>query len=113
MIYPFLLKQNMKQKQFLSTVGVGVTAPYPLDCAANVFQVGLTWALGGAPVFNIEVCGEDILAGRTPVWITIPALTGISANGSGVLNNPVTGLRINVTSGTGQVTLNINQTKIT
>jgi hypothetical protein len=104
----------MKQKQILSTIGIGSTVAFPLDCAANVFQVGLTWTLvSGAPTFNIEVCGEDILAGRTPVWITIPALTGLIANGTGVLNNPVTGLRINVTAGTGQAALNIIQTKIT
>lgn len=95
--------------QQLTITGVGATAPYPLDVKANPFNVGLTFFVTGTSTFNLEVCGEDILGGQVPNWVTIPALTGLTASGAGSISFPVSGCRLNVTAGTGTVLVNINQ----
>lgn len=91
----------------ISQVGVGASAPFPLDWRADFFAVGLTYEVSGTATFNVEVCGENILAGEIPVWQTVSPLTGLTANGTNNIAFPVTGLRLNVTAGTGTVTLRI------
>lgn len=92
-----------------SQTGTGRSTVLSLDNMTDPFNVGLHYVVTGTATFNIEVTPQDPMDAAPTVWNTPSGLSALTA--SGVQNTiiPARAIAINVTAGTGSVTLYIVQ----
>jgi archaellum component FlaF (FlaF/FlaG flagellin family) len=93
----------------ISKTGTGTTSVFPVNWrgGAGGFQIGLGVTVSGSATYTIEHCFDNILAGATPTFYSHSTLVAQTANKDGNYAFPITGIRINVTAGTGTVNLTI------
>lgn len=93
----------------VSRTGVGRSVVRALDNFTDPFNVGLYYVVTGTATFSLELTPDDPSDGTPTTWLATSALTGLSASGVQQLVIPARGISINITSGTGSVTLYILQ----
>lgn len=97
----------------ISKTGTGRSAVVVPDSFQNPFNVGMQIVVTGTATFNIEVTMEDpMVAGFDPAtatWGVPAAFSALSASTMGRLETPCQGMSINITAGTGTVTVNMIQ----
>lgn len=89
--------------------GVGTTAPIPIDWRKKDFQLALQTIVTGTATYNIEHTLDNVYTVASPNWLPNNTLQNLSVSADGNYAFPVFAIRINVTSGTGSVQLNILQ----
>jgi hypothetical protein len=97
----------------VSVTGVGVSPVIPTDWRHASFDVGLGVVVQGTATYTVEYTFDDVFSETfnpaTATWFPHQDLTGLTANKDSNLAFPPTGMRLNVTAGTGKVTLNYIQ----
>jgi hypothetical protein len=94
-----------------SQTGVGRSNFVSLDDFQNPFSVGLIATVTGTVTFNIEYTMSDpfSLPVNSMVWAVAPNFSALTATTGGSLTIPCKGITINVTAGTGTVSLQADQ----
>lgn len=97
----------------LSQTGMGASGVFVPDVNANPFNIGLGAVISGTVTYSVQHTFDDIFASAfdpaTATWFEHPTITAKTANTDGNYAYPVRGIRLNVTAGTGSVTLTIVQ----
>lgn len=94
-----------------TVTGVGTSPVIPMDFRAQVFNVGFGCEVTGTATYSVQHTFDDIYnPAITPVWFNHAFVNGATTNQDGNYAFPVRALRLNVTAGTGSVTINILQT---
>jgi archaellum component FlaF (FlaF/FlaG flagellin family) len=91
--------------------GVATSPTLPMDFRAQVFNVGFGCEVTGTVTYSVQHTFDDIYnTAITPVWFNHEYVNAQSANMDGNYAFPVSAIRLNVTAGTGSVTINILST---
>jgi hypothetical protein len=97
----------------VSVTGVGTSSVIVPDHQTSPFNVGLGCKVTGTATYSVEHTFDDVFSPTfTPAsatWIANSGLTAKTATADGNYAFPVTGIRLNVTAGTGTVTLTVVQ----
>jgi hypothetical protein len=94
----------------VSRTGVGVSSVVAVDYMQNSPAVGIAAVVSGTVTYDIQHTYSDVLDSTvTPVWFIAPELAAKTVSADGVYVGPIRGLRINVSAGTGSVTLTVLQ----
>lgn len=94
-----------------TVTGVGTSPVIPMDFRAQVFNVGFGCEVTGTVTYSVQHTFDDIYnPSITPVWFNHAFVNNASANQDGNYAFPISAMRLNVTAGTGSVTINILQT---
>lgn len=94
----------------VSKTGVGTSTIVPVNYAQAPFNVGVAAVLSGTATFSIQHTYDNIFdLDVTPNWFTDVDLLGKTANVDGAFVTPIRAIRVNITSGTGTVTLTVLQ----
>ena len=94
----------------VSRTGVGQSAVVPTDYMQISPSVGVGAVVSGTVTYNVEHTYSDVLDPTvTPVWFVAPELSAQTTSKDGVYVGPIRGLRVNVTAGTGSVTMTVLQ----
>ena len=97
----------------VTTSGVSVSPPIPIDQYLNPTNIGLAVVINGAVTYTVEHTFDDVYATDfdplTATWFPHPTLQGQSANMDGNFAFPPTGVRLNQTAGAGSAILNLIQ----
>lgn len=91
--------------------GVGTSPTLPMDYRSQVFNVGFGCEVTGTVTYSVQHTFDDIYnAAITPVWFNHAFVNAATANQDGNYAFPIAAMRLNVTAGTGSVTINILST---
>ena len=91
--------------------GVGISPTIPMDYRAQVFNIGFGCEVTGTVTYSVQHTFDDIYnPAITPVWFNHAFVNGATANQDGNYAFPIAAMRLNVTAGTGSVTINILST---
>lgn len=94
-----------------SVTGVGTSPVLPMDYRAQVFNVGFGCEVTGTVTYTVQHTFDDIYnPAVTPVWFNNSTVSAQTANADGNYAFPIAAMRLNVTAGTGTVTLVILST---
>ena len=91
--------------------GAGASAPIPLNTNADPVNYTLQSVIaGGPPTYNIEWTLDDPFGAVAPVtWTAFTGLSALTAGAALPFSFPVRAIRINITGGSGSVTLTVVQ----
>lgn len=92
-----------------SQTGTGRSAIIALDNFTNPFNVGLHYVVSGVATFNLEITPQDAMDATPTVWAAPTGLSGLTASGVQATTITARAISINVTAGTGSVTLYVVQ----
>lgn len=96
--------------QTITQTGVGTSAWVPLDYKQSPFNVGFGVSVTGTATYNIEHTFDNILDSTvTPVVFKHGTLVSQTTNKDGNYAFPIRAVRINVTAGTGSVSVTLLQ----
>lgn len=91
--------------------GVGTSPTLPMDYRSQVFNVGFGCEVTGTVTYSVQHTFDDIYnTAIIPVWFNHAFVVAQTANMDGNYAFPIAAMRLNVTSGTGSVTINILST---
>lgn len=97
----------------LSVTGVGVSRVVVPDGFENPFNVALSVLVTGTVTYSVQYTFDLTMAdGFVPAsanWTNHPSLTAQTATKDANIAYPVTGIRLNITAGTGTALLTIIQ----
>ena len=88
--------------------GNGISAAVPMDYKQAPFNVSVGCIATGPVTYSVQYTYDDPNVGFVN-WFNLPAITTQTATVDGNLSFPVTGLRGNVSTGTGTVIMSIIQ----
>lgn len=91
--------------QTITQTGIGASNWIPLEWPIVPFNVGFGVIVDGTLTYDIEHTFNNVLAKETAVAFQHPYLVAQTSNRDGNYSYPVSAIRVNVTSGTGSVTL--------
>jgi hypothetical protein len=89
----------------ISKTGTGRSAVIVPDSFQNPFNLGLIATVTGTATFNVELTMDDPQIATPTIWAAATGFSALTASAIGAITIPCHGLAINVTSGTGTVTL--------
>lgn len=91
--------------------GVAVSSPIPMDFRAQVFNVGFGCEVTGTVTYSVQHTFDDIYnTTLTPVWFNHAFVNAATTSQDGNYAFPIRAMRLNITAGTGSVTMNVIQT---
>jgi len=94
----------------LTVSGVGTSPIVPMDFRAQNFNVGFGCEVTGTVTYSVQHTFDDIYnTAITPVWFNHAFVNAQTTNQDGNYAFPIRAMRLNVTAGTGSVTINILQ----
>jgi hypothetical protein len=97
----------------VSVTGVNVSQVIPLDWNSSPFNVGVGCIVSGTVTYTVEHTFDDVFAPTfvpaSANWLPNTGLTAQTASKDGNYAFPVRGIRLNVTAGTGSVTMTVLQ----
>ena len=98
----------------VTVTNVGVSQPIPMDQYLTPFNVGLgAIIVSGTPTYSVQHTFDDVFDPNynpsTGTWFNQPDITGQTTSVDGNYAFPVSAIRLNVTAGTGVVTLDVLQ----
>lgn len=95
----------MRPSSFTQT-GVGVSAWFPVDYRRNPFNASFACEVTGTVTYTVEhTFGDVFTPGASLTAFPNATVVGASANAVGNYVAPIRAVRINITAGTGSVTL--------
>ena len=93
-----------------SVTGVGTSTWIPVNSSQANFKVSLFTGVTGTATYTIQHTPDNVMdASVTPVAYNHDILAGLTSGNDGNYAYPVRAVRINLTSGTGTVTLKVLQ----
>ena len=96
-----------------SVAGVGSSPVEAVSWFTNPFNVGLGAVLSGTATFTVEYSFEDPTnagySASTATWFSVTGLSAVSASTAAALTIPCRAVRVTIASGTGAVTLYVQQ----
>lgn len=96
--------------QVIKKSGTGTTSWIPLDYKQAPFNVGFGAVVNGTVTYTVEHTFDDIFdSSITPTAFSHGTVVGQSANANSNYAFPIRAVRLNVTAGTGDVTLTLLQ----
>ena len=96
--------------QVFTQSNIGTTAWIPLDYKQSPFNVGFGVVVTGTVTYDIEHTFEDVFdSSITPTAFKHATLVSQTANKDGNYAFPIRAVRVNVTAGTGSVTVTLLQ----
>ena len=95
--------------QVIQQTGTGSTAWIPVDYKQSPFNVGFGVVVDGTVTYDIEHTFDDIFEVQSPVAFKHATLVSQTANKDGNYAFPIRAVRVNVTAGTGSVTVTLLQ----
>jgi hypothetical protein len=91
--------------------GVGISPTLPMDYRSQVFNVGFGCEATGTVTYSVQHTFDDIYnLAITPVWFNHAFVVGATTSMDGNYAFPIAAMRLNITAGTGSVTINILST---
>lgn len=94
----------------VTQTGVGTSVWIPVDNKQACFGIGFGCVVSGTVTYDVQHTFDDIFdADVTPIAFTHSSVTGKTANQDGNYAFPIRAMRLNVTAGTGSVTITILQ----
>lgn len=94
----------------VTQTGVGTSVWIPVDNKQACFGIGFGCVVSGSATYSIEHTFDDIQnASVTPTAFTHTSVANKTANQDGNYAFPIRAMRINVTAGTGSVTITVLQ----
>lgn len=97
----------------VSVTGVNVSKVVPPDWNSSPFNVGIGCVVFGTATYTVEHTFDDVFDPAfnpaTATWIANTGLTAQTTTKDGNYAFPVRGIRLNVTAGTGTVTMTVMQ----
>lgn len=99
----------------ITITGAATSAPVPMDLYQCPFNVSLLCkkSSGATVDYTVQYTGDDVFASdfdaSTAKWFNHADLTNKTADATGTLVNPVTAVRLVVTTSNGTVTIEIIQ----
>ncbi len=108
----------MRQMIVSTTNVTGASAPLVMNLNATPFNVGFGVVVtSGSPTYTVQHTFDSMSntayngTGFT-TWFDHPTVTGLNSSADGNYAFPVSGIRVNITGGTGAVTLTLIQAGI-
>jgi len=95
--------------QTITQTATGTSAWIPVDHKQNPFLISFGCVISGSPTYTVEHTFDDILGGATATAFAHQYIAAATANEDGNYSYPCTGVRLNVTAGTGSVTMTLLQ----
>lgn len=97
----------------ISQTGVGRSTVVAVDNFANPFNIGLYAVLTGTATYNIEISPDDPMdagyVAANATWLAAPSFSALTATTVNAMTVPAKAISINITAGTGTLTLKISQ----
>lgn len=89
----------------------GLSAVIPLDYDQAPFNVGIgTYLSTGSATWSVQHTFDDLQnSSVTPTWFNNTGINGVTSNTDGNYAFPVSGIRLNVTTGSGTVVMDVRQ----
>ena len=96
-----------------SQTGTGRSSVVAVDNFTNPYNVGLYAVATGTVTFNVEISPTDPMdagySAASAVWGVAPNFSALTASATNQLLVPAKAVSINITAGTGSVTLYVMQ----
>lgn len=100
----------MANPSVVTKTGTGTSAWIPVDHTQNAFAIGFGCVTSGTVTYDVQHTFDNIYDSTvTPTAFTHSSVTGKTANQDGNYAFPIKAIRLNVTAGTGTVTITILQ----
>ena len=93
----------------VSQTGVGRSTVVAPDWRLNPFAVSVYCIVNGTVTYTVQDTPDDPMVGAPTNWFNHPTLAALSASANGNYAFPTRGISVNVTAGTGTVTMVIIQ----
>ena len=97
----------------VTTNGVSVSLPIPIDQYLSPTNIGLGVVVNGAVTYTVEHTFDDVFDPAfnpaTATWFDHPTLQGLNVNADSNLAFPPVAVRLNQTAGAGSAILNLIQ----
>ena len=98
----------------ISLAEPGVSSPARLSKDENPVNLLIGIQVTGTATYDIEVCMDAGMASYntvpvTPFWYKLADRQGLTATSYTQLDMPITGVRLNMTAGSGSLVMNVNQ----
>jgi len=97
----------------VTTNGISVSQPVPIDQYLNPTDIGLGVTVNGAVTYTIEHTFDDVFDPAfdpaTAQWFPHPTLASLAVSADGNYAFPPSACRINQSAGAGSTTLNLIQ----
>lgn len=94
----------------ITQTGVGTSVWIPVDHTQNAFAIGFGCVVSGTVTYDVQHTFDDIQnSAVTPTAFPHESLVGQTANQDGNYAFPIRAVRVDVTAGTGSVTMTIIQ----
>ena len=97
----------------VTTDGVSVSPPIPIDQYLNPTNIGLGVVISGAVTYTVEHTFDDVFDPAfnpaTATWFPHPTLAALIVSADGNLAFPPSAVRLNQTAGAGSAILNLIQ----
>lgn len=98
---------------YVTVSGVGVSAPIPMDWRARPFTAGIGCVVTGTVTYTVQHTYDDItLSTFDPSianWFPNAVIAAATASADTTYTYPVRAIRMNITAGTGSVTMGVMQ----
>lgn len=100
----------MANPSIVTQTGTGTSAWIPVDYTQNAFGIGFGCVVSGTVTYDVQHTFDNIFdSSITPTAFTHSSVTGKTANQDGNYAFPVRAVRLNVTAGSGSVTITVLQ----
>lgn len=100
----------MANPSVITQTGTGASAWIPVDNTQNAFAIGFGCVVSGTVTYDVQHTFDNVFdSSITPTAFTHATVTGKTANQDGNYAFPIRAMRLNVTAGTGSVTITILQ----
>ena len=100
----------MANPSIVTQTGTGTSAWIPVDHTQNAFAIGFGCVVSGTVTYDVQHTFDNIFDSNiTPTAFTHSLVTGKTSNQDGNYAFPIRAMRLNVTAGTGSVTLTVLQ----
>jgi len=100
----------MAHPSIVTQTGTGTSAWIPVDFTQNAFAIGFGCVTSGTVTYDVQHTFDNIQSSSvTPTAFKHSVLVGQVENKDGNYAFPIRAVRINVTAGTGSVTLTVLQ----
>jgi len=94
----------------VAVTGVRTSVWIPVDYTQNAFAIGFGCVVSGTVTYDVQHTFDDIQdPAVTPTAFTHATVSGQTTNKDGNYAFPIKAVRINITAGTGTVTITILQ----
>lgn len=97
--------------QIISKTGTGASSPIVVNTNVTPVNIGYGVVVTGTVTYTVQASYDDPVTGFT-TWFDDATATGKTANFAGNVTTPISGLRLNVTAGTGTATMTAVQAGI-